>query len=133
MRYVLVFLVLFVLDPLLAAFLPKYMSDHVLNVLRSFCPVAHVTCPLLCSCIVCHVILEVCRIFFCYSCVYRTSAVFLAFAVRQFRSRGMFFRDSDRTGVLAFVWDPGAGSRSFVWACLVVLVFLCHVVGALGF
>ena len=67
------------------------MPDHVLYGLRSLCLVAHVTCPLLRSFIVCHVIMEACHISLWNSRVYHTGSVFLALAARQFSSWSMFF------------------------------------------
>ena len=59
--------------------------------LRLFCLVAHVACPLLWSCIVCHVMMDACRIFLWNSRVCNTSSFFLALAARQFSSWSMFF------------------------------------------
>ena len=52
-----VLLCLFLLCFSLPSFVPEYMPNHVLYVLRSFCPVTYVACPFLCSCIVVHVVL----------------------------------------------------------------------------
>ena len=89
------------------------MSDHVLFVLRFFCLVAHVGCPLLRSFVVCHFVLEACRILFWGSSVYRFGAIFSCIGLQVIEFAMYIFRGIDRTSALAVFLGCVAGNHSF--------------------